>query len=184
MSDFVTKYAMKKRMAKGGSVGSLAKTTGKEKGVHKAPSWLARGEKGKSYAGTAVRASNSARSDSEKKFQKEEALEEHREVLKDMRSMKKPRLPMAEGGSAHSCPEDMVGRIMCARGGHVSKDDLAGFAPNEFDVLELEPAEEFSYTGANSGDEEGDAGEDERRKDIVSRIMKSRAKKDRNPNPA
>jgi hypothetical protein len=43
---------------------------------------------------------------------------------------------------------------------------------------------EFCYTGANSGDEVGDEQEDEDEHDMVSRIMKSRLKKDRMPHPA
>lgn len=93
--------------------------------------------------------------------------------------------------------EDMVGRIMKQRaqhyskGGRVANEDhgpkdsrLADFSPNEFDDLALRDDLEDSYTGANSGDELSDEREDEDRKDIVARIMKSRAKKDRNPSPA
>jgi hypothetical protein len=42
---------------------------------------------------------------------------------------------------------------------------------------------EQHYTGENSGDELGNAQEDEDRRDIVSRIMKSRRLKDRLPRP-
>ena len=51
------------------------------------------------------------------------------------------------------------------------------------DYLANEDELEFSYTGKNSGDELGDRQEDMDRKDIVSRVMKSRKKKDRLPNP-
>jgi hypothetical protein len=91
----------------------------------------------------------------------------------------------------------LVEKIMMGRakgyseGGRVANEDhgpmdsrLAGFDQNEFDDLSLRDDLEFSYTGKTSGDEKGDAQEDEDRKDIVSRIMKSRAKKDRMPNPA
>lgn len=89
---------------------------------------------------------------------------------------------------------DMVSRIMRKRmseGGRVAneehgpdQDDLADFSPNEFDVLELEDGLKDHDTAANSGDELGDAQEDEDREDMISRIMKSRRMKDRNPRPA
>jgi hypothetical protein len=87
--------------------------------------------------------------------------------------------------------DDLVMRIMKKRyskGGMVANDTpiTADFEKNDFDMLALDgedfaPADE---TGANSGDELGDDREDEDRHDIVSRIMKSRAKKDRLPRPA
>jgi hypothetical protein len=72
-----------------------------------------------------------------------------------------------------------------SEGGKVANQDEieAGFDPNEFDVLHLEDDLNFHDTGANSGDELGNSREDEDRKDIVSRIMASRRKKDRLPNP-
>jgi hypothetical protein len=89
---------------------------------------------------------------------------------------------------------DMVTRIMhkrypehFAEGGEVKDEEpTAGFESNDFDELDRDPPEtaEADDTGANSGDEVGDEQEDDDRKDIVSRIMKSRAKKDRNPSPA
>ncbi len=78
-----------------------------------------------------------------------------------------------------------------SEGGRVANSDhgvddsrLAGFSPNEFDDLSLRDDLEFSYTGANSGDEISDEQEDKDRRDIVSRIMRSRSKKDRMPSPA
>jgi hypothetical protein len=94
--------------------------------------------------------------------------------------------------------DDMVGRIMKMRqqmfskGGQVANqehgendNDLAGFKPNEFDdlVLRDDDLEGADYTGANSGDELGNARLDHDDSDIVARVMKSRAKKDRLPNP-
>lgn len=81
--------------------------------------------------------------------------------------------------------EDMVGRVMAQReqsyseGGKVANSDEieAGFSPNEFDDLHLRDDLESSYTGANSGDELGNAREDKDREDIISRIMRSRALK-------
>jgi hypothetical protein len=100
-------------------------------------------------------------------------------------------------------PEDVVERIMRNRakmyahggmyseGGKVANDDhsydtkrMAGSRPDQFDDLVLDDDLSSEYTGANSGDELGDAREDHDRKDIVSKIMKSRAKRDRLPRPA
>ncbi len=87
--------------------------------------------------------------------------------------------------------DDLVGRILkkrMSKGGMVANEDhgpmddrLAGFDQNEFDDLSLRDDLEFHDTGANSGDEIGDKQEDEDRRDIVSRIMKSRSMKDRMP---
>lgn len=89
----------------------------------------------------------------------------------------------------------MVDRIMAKKyseGGKVANErqgdstdvmPTAGDAPNEFDDLALRDDLEFHDTGANSGDELGNAQEDEDRRDIVSRVMRSRAKRDRLPNP-
>jgi hypothetical protein len=88
---------------------------------------------------------------------------------------------------------DMVGRVMAqyqrmySEGGKVANQDsiVAGFMPNEFDDLHLRDGLEFSDTGANSGDELSSDGEDERRRDMVNRIMRSRAKRPgHNPRPA
>ena len=88
--------------------------------------------------------------------------------------------------------EDMVGRIMKQRemsyseGGRVANNTppVADFEDNQFDDLVKRDNLESDYTGANSGDKLGNATEDEELHDIVSRIMKSRAKKDRMPVPA
>lgn len=87
---------------------------------------------------------------------------------------------------------DMVARIMASRakgyskGGQVSNktEPLADFEENEFDDLVKRDDLDFHYTGANSGDELGNEQEDHDRHDIVSKIMKSRRLKDRNPRPA
>jgi hypothetical protein len=97
---------------------------------------------------------------------------------------------MAEGGQITDNYEtdehemDMVGRIMKQRqqhfseGGRVANHDprIGGSEENEFDDIYLRDDLEQHYTGANSGDEIGDEGEDERRDDIVSRVMRSRKK--------
>lgn len=83
--------------------------------------------------------------------------------------------------------EDMVGRIMRQRavhyskGGRVANDTpiTAGFEDNQFDDLVKDDDLNEHYTGKNSGDELGDAQEDEDRNDMVSRIMRSRRLKNR-----
>lgn len=90
--------------------------------------------------------------------------------------------------------EDMVGHIIKKRnqkfskGGRVANDvgmgASADLEDNQFDDLVLRDDLEQHYTGANSGDEIGNAGEDARRRDVVSAIMMSRRKKDRLPRPA
>lgn len=84
--------------------------------------------------------------------------------------------------------EGIVDRIMkrFSKGGQVANatPPMADKMPSEYDDLVLDDDLEFHDTGTNSGDELGNAQEDEDRKDIVSRIMSSRKKKDRNPRPA
>lgn len=104
---------------------------------------------------------------------------------------------MASGGFIGSHQDashdmDMVGRIMKQRqrmyskGGRVANDDHAFEyefeEPNDFDDLARRDDLEFEYTGANSGDEKGNAGEDARRHDIVMKAM-MRRRKQRNPSP-
>lgn len=84
-----------------------------------------------------------------------------------------PKCGYADGGEVDG---DVVGRIL----GKMTADE----EPNNFDEMEKEPAPHADYTGANSGDELGDDEEDEGRKDIVSRITRSFAKRDRMPRPA
>lgn len=97
---------------------------------------------------------------------------------------------MAEGGEVKEDDgsEGIVDRIMkrFAKGGAVEQDTpvMADFEDNDFDVLPGMEDTEADETGKNSGDEIGDEQEDDDRKDIVSRIMKSRSKKDRMPRPA
>lgn len=97
-----------------------------------------------------------------------------------------------EGAGDSNGNDPFVLKIMMGRekgyseGGKVANSDEieADFEPNEFDDLHLRDDLEENYTESNSGDEKGDAQEDEDRADIIHRIMKSRAKKDRMPNPA
>ncbi len=94
-----------------------------------------------------------------------------------------------ENESADMEDEDMIGRIMkkrkmMAHGGKVEEPE-ADFDSTDFDELDKEPApHDADYTGANSGDEIGDAEIDENDHDLISRIMRSRAKRDRMPRPA
>lgn len=89
----------------------------------------------------------------------------------------------AEGGMA--CADRAYQKMskggMVANGGDDDLDDMADGKPNNFDDLALRDDLEFSETAANSGDELGDAQEDEDRHDMVSRIMRSERAKDKLP---
>lgn len=96
--------------------------------------------------------------------------------------------------AAMSEDEDMVGRIMSKRnmyskggmvanGGEDDLDEMADGKPNNFDDLALRDDLEFSYDGKNSGDHLGNEQLDEDDSDMIAKIMRSRAKKDRLPNP-
>ncbi len=89
----------------------------------------------------------------------------------------------ASGGDCMACKGGvcmehggMVDRIMAKR--------MPDFAPNEFDELELEPAPSPPHSGGDYGDDLGDEAVDEDEHDLVARIMRSRAKKDRMPRTA
>lgn len=123
----------------------------------------------------------------------EEASGYHEMPSKDEEEPDVYRGYMAQGGSVEDeGPDDMVGRIMkhrmkgYSKGGRVSNETpiTADFEPNQFDDLVSRDDLEHHYTGKNSGDEIGDEQEDEDRRDIVKRIMRSRHKKDRMPHPA
>lgn len=104
----------------------------------------------------------------------EKAKKEHGKTISELRSMPNPKLKgLSEGG-----------KVANQEHGE-NNNELAGFSPNEFDDLVLRDDLESTYgDDDNSGDNLGNAQEDEDRKDIVSRIMASRKKKDRMPNPA
>jgi hypothetical protein len=108
------------------------------------------------------------------------------------KAMPNPKL-MAEGGmltdDGYQSSEDgldMIGRIIArhmSKGGRVANDTpiTAGFKPNDFDDLAMRDDLESTYTGANSGDEDGsELNQDE--EDLISRVMRKR--KQRNPVPA
>jgi hypothetical protein len=93
-----------------------------------------------------------------------------------------PQEHFEEGGLV-----DRVYKKHYSQGGVVSNEGedklsmMADSDPNEFDELVLDGGEDFNYNEENSGDAIGNEREDEDRNDIVSRIMKSQAKKDRLP---
>jgi hypothetical protein len=104
-----------------------------------------------------------------------------------------------EGAGDMDSIDPMVMRITMGRakgyskGGKVANEEsgestdeptMAKADGNEFDDLALRDDLEFKDTGANSGDELDDAQENHDRNDIISRIVKSRAKRDRMPSPA
>lgn len=94
---------------------------------------------------------------------------------------------LAMGGYAHGDIVDNVMRKRYSEGGRVANETpiTAGFSPNEFDDLVLRDDLESTYgEDNNAGDALGNSREDQDRHDIVARIMRSRAKKDRNPRPA
>lgn len=78
---------------------------------------------------------------------------------------------------------DMIARIMARReaGSTVERADaLPADYSNEPDAEDIMS----TNSGAADGDMLGNEAEDEDRSDIVSRVMRSRAKKDRMPRPA
>lgn len=86
---------------------------------------------------------------------------------------------------------DMVGKALVRRkqllsqGGMIANKKGPGVdgLPNEFDDLALRDGLEFSYSGANSGDEDGGSENDSRLQDMVARVMLKR-RKQHNPSPA
>lgn len=142
---------MRKRFASGGEADKG------EIGVHHAASGDA-GYEGRSVAGRSVA--------NKTKHGVEDAKKEHKRVLGELKSMKKPHL-YSEGGMVANDDEPIVDGELAQYDELAKDDDLS-----------------FSYDGANSGDELGDLQEDMDRQDIVDEIMKSRAKKDRMPRPA
>ena len=103
--------------------------------------------------------------------------------------------PMPKGNeSADMEDADMIARIMHKRkqyskGGQVANDVGVAEAdklPAEYDDLVLRDDDMggADETGANEGDELGDAAVDGEEKDLISKIMSSRKKKDRMPRPA
>lgn len=126
-------------------------------------------------------------------FYKKLAKSEHERNLQELKEMPEPKY--AHGGDVdgtHMCKGSGClhashgGMAHYSEGGKVANEDLpiADDMPAEYDDLHLRDGLEEHYTGKNSGDEIGNEHEDERRSDIVSKIMHSRKKKDRMPRPA
>ena len=97
---------------------------------------------------------------------------------------------MAQDQDQEENPHDMVAKVMSkhkySKGGEVANDTPihADFEENDFDDLAKDDGLNFSLTGKNSGDELGNHQEDHDRGDIIAKILRSRAKKDKNPRPA
>lgn len=203
MKNLAIAYAMKKKsqkMAQGGMADSE-----KAKGTDKADYHRTRG---RTVAGIIAERGHKFKMG----HQTERAKDLHREKLSEIKSAPNPKLKgLADGGPVldpdktkqfvqgfagqpqpepkdDSGEEGLVDRIMkrFSKGGQVANEEqvCADEMPNEFDDLVLDDDLEFHDTGANSGDELGDAQESSDRKDIVARIMASRKKKDKNPRPA
>lgn len=87
----------------------------------------------------------------------------------------------------HKREKGLAGLDRYSQGGKVANDVGTGQEadknPNQFDDLVLDD-DLYSTYGDDAGDDLGNDQEDEDRKDIVSRIMASRKKKDKNPRPA
>ena len=99
-----------------------------------------------------------------------------------------------EGAGDMDAIHPMVMRIMMGRakgyseGGKVANEEsgestdeptMAKWDGNEFDDLALRDDLESKETGANSGDMDDDSQENHDREDIISKVLKSRSKKDR-----
>jgi hypothetical protein len=151
------------------------------------------------HQGNDVKPNDSAMSEDERKLNQHGMYEEGRQGNEGF---------YAEGGQItdnYADTEDgdgldMVGKIMAqkqmeySKGGQVANDtdrakdmtdprDDAGSGRYDDLVNRADDMEDADYTGANSGDELSDDREDHDRKDMVSKIMASRKKKDRLPNP-
>lgn len=178
MSDMAMKYGMQKRGRKCMAHGTMdcmacggepMAEGGEVEGVNKQARHP--NEHGVSEAGEYVRGGDKAR-----------AKMEHHKVLKEMKTNNKyygpdARKNLAEGGEVEG-DDDLVGRIMKKRKG----DPVADFESADFDELDKEPPPHPS--SETRGDELGDEELDENDSDLIRRIMRSRAKKDRLPRPA
>lgn len=97
---------------------------------------------------------------------------------------------MIEEEEESGYPDELIERIMqqhaMSKGGKVANDvePIADSESAQYDLLPKEDDLEFSYTGENSGDEDGNAAVEDDEDELISRIMKSRALKDKMPRPA
>jgi len=157
-----------------------------DKGVHK-PVGEERYGRGASEAGEDYRDYKSEPKGAFSEQGAKSSKDKHREILDELMGMRGGRENMACGGKVGE--DDMISKIMAkhySEGGRLANktEITADFDPNEFDDLALRDGLEEHETGANSGDELGDEQEDEDRRDMVSKIMRSRAKRDKLPRPA
>jgi len=157
-----------------------------DKGVHK-PVGEERYGRGASEAGEDYRDYKSEPKGAFSREGAESSKDKHKDILAELMGMRGGRENLACGGEVGE--DDMISKIMAkhySEGGRLANktEITADFEPNEFDELDLDDDLEQHDTGANSGDELGDHQEDEDRHDIVSKIMRSRAKRDKLPRPA
>lgn len=157
-----------------------------EKGVHK-PVGEERYGRGASEAGEDYRDYKAEPKGAFSGEGAKSAKDKHREILDELMGMRGDRENLACGGEVGE--DDMISKIMAkhySEGGRLANktEITADFEPNEFDDLALRDDLEAHDTGANSGDELDDKTEDEDRHDIVSKIMRLRAKRDKLPRPA
>lgn len=178
-------YGGSANMSKGAS---RFRNEGKQEGINRSRSVYTPGESGMGYS---VRASKyggvSSRTGEDRTGDYTEAKKMAYQTLKEQRNVahRNDREYLAEGGEI----DPIIHKIMMGRakgyseGGQVANETPpdAEFEPNEFDDLVLRDDTEPHY---DLEDGPGDSQEDEDRHDIVRRIMKSRAKKDRMPSPA
>ncbi len=175
--------------------------------------WGGGADAGTSLAGEHVRGAKMAKENGQHKAhasRTESAKNLHKEAISNLKNDKGDRTNLAEGGEVTdpqpSKADDMASSMrkafnfagggdvdcMACRGGTcmehgglvdriMKKRGSVEEAPNDFDELDVEPAPEADYPGSN---EHGDAELDENDHDLISRIMRSRAKKDRMPRPA
>lgn len=197
MSDFAMKHQMKKRMAKGGmscpgadcpgcgAAMCMASGGDVKRSKEHHPLDTSRGVGSNPKRAGLDNSGTSVAGDQYRRGFPEYAKETHKKTHEELKSMPKPNL-YAEGGDVDGHANDeLVMRIMKKRYAHGGEvEPIADFESNDFDEMDKEPAEHFSETGANSGDELGNMAEEDDEKDVVSRIMKSRSKKDRVPRPA
>jgi hypothetical protein len=168
-----------KGLAEGGSV----------KGVQKSSMGIdhPKDKKEKSWAGESI-AGQSLRNSDINDYGMQGAKDEHNRTLGELKSMKAPNLKgLADGGEVSDQDDDLVMKIMHKRyskGGEVANDveqDSADHDPDQFDDEVLDDDLSLHDTEANSGDDLGDAEQDDDRNDIVAKIMKSQSKKDKLP---
>lgn len=201
-----------KKMARGGSVKSRNQAKIDEKGVHQSIGGDGHSTVGHDVEeSNRYKHANKGRiSQQTSKNYMESAKDQHRKKLSELQELStKDRTNLAEGGEVEPDPKptpspnagEMTKSMRKAfnyahggecpscgysEGGMVANDTdvTADEMPSEFDDLVLRDDLEMSYDAGNSGDEEGNEALDHDDSDVVSSVMKSRKKKDKNPNPA